>query len=115
MALYRQLPRHAHGQSTQLLREKTVLPTASCRVKWWLSLAFYAKAMRTPWRLDCLDEDSAFVGIGYSLEGPALHKRHVLLGCSHIYSAGGEGLQFRLGRIEDPIIRGRNPLMSIGD
>jgi hypothetical protein len=71
--------------------------------------------MRTPWRLDCLDEDSAFVGIGYSLEGPALHKRHVLLGCSHIYSARGEGLQFRLGRIEHPIIRGRNPFMSLDD
>ena len=104
-----------NGQSTQLLREKTVLPTASCRVKWWLSLAFYAKAMRTPWRLDCLDEDSAFVGIGYSLEGPALRKRHVLLGCSHIYSARGEGLQFRLGRIEHPVIRGRNPFMSLDD
>jgi hypothetical protein len=104
-----------NGQSTQLLREKTVVPTASCRVKWWLSLAFYAKAMRTPWRLDCIDEDSAFVGIGYSLDGPALHKQHVLLGCSHIYSARGEGLQFRLGRIEHPIIRGRNPFMSIDD
>jgi hypothetical protein len=104
-----------NGQSTQFLREKTVAPTASCRVKWWLSLALYAKAMRTPWRLDCLDEDSAFVGIGYSLDSHALNKQHVLLGCSHIYSARGEGLQFRLGRIEHPIIRGRNPFMSLDD
>lgn len=104
-----------NGQSTQFLREKTVVPNASCRVKWWLSLALYAKAMRTPWRLDCLDEDSAFVGIGYSLDPHALDKRHILLGCSHIYSARGEGLQFRLGRIEHPIIRGRNPYMSLDD
>jgi hypothetical protein len=104
-----------NGQSTQFLREKTVVPLASCRVKWWLSLALYAKAMRTPWRLDCLDEDSAFVGIGYSMDGHALNNQHILLGCSHIYSARGEGLQFRLGRIENPIIRGRNPYMSLDD
>ena len=103
------------GQSTQFLREKTVVPIASCRVKWWLSLALYAKAMRTPWRLDCVDEDSAFVGIGYSQEGHALNNQHILLGCSHIYSARGEGLQFRLGRIENPIIHGRNPYMSLDD
>ena len=104
-----------NGQSTQFLREKTVVPNPSCRVEWWLSLALYAKAMRTPWRLDCMDEDSAFVGIGYSMDAHALNKQHILLGCSHIYSAQGEGLQFRLGRIEHPIIRGRNPYMSLDD
>lgn len=104
-----------NGQSTQFLREKTVVPNVSCRVKWWLSLAFYAKTMRTPWRLECLDEDSAFVGIGYSYDAYAPKTSQILLGCSHIYSARGEGLQFRLGRIENPIIRGRNPYMSLDD
>lgn len=86
-----------------------------CRVRWWLSLALYAKALRTPWRLDCLDDETAFVGIGYSIDSLANLGNHVLLGCSHIYSARGEGLQFRLGRIENPIIRGRNPFMSEDD
>jgi len=104
-----------NGQSTQLLREKTVVPKPSCRVQWWLSLAFYAKTMRTPWRLECLDDDSAFVGIGYSYDAHAPKTSQILLGCSHIYSARGEGLQFRLGRIENPIIRGRNPYMSLDD
>jgi hypothetical protein len=104
-----------NGQSTQFLREIKVVPTPSCRVKWWLSLALYAKAMRTPWRLDCLDEDSAFVGIGYSIDSHASTSNQILLGCSHIYSARGEGLQFRLGRIEHPIIRNRNPYMSLDD
>jgi hypothetical protein len=71
--------------------------------------------MRTPWRLDCLEDDSAFVGIGYSVDSGASPKEHVLLGCSHIYSARGEGLQFRLGRIENAVMRGRNPFMSIHD
>lgn len=104
-----------HGQSTQFIREKTTITSQPCRVRWWLSLALYAKALRTPWRLDCLDDETAFVGIGYSIDSGAARGSHVLLGCSHIYNARGEGLQFRLGRIENPIIRGRNPFMSADD
>lgn len=104
-----------HGQSTQFIREKTVVSNQHCRVRWWVSLALYAKALRTPWRLESLDDETAFVGIGYSLDSGARLGKHVLLGCSHLYNARGEGLQFRLGRIEDPIIRGRNPFMSADD
>lgn len=104
-----------HGQSTQFIRERTTVSPQPCRIRWWLSLALYAKALRTPWRLDCLDNDTAFVGIGYSLDNSAAPGSHVLLGCSHLYNARGEGLQFRLGRIENPIIRGKNPFMSLDD
>ena len=104
-----------HGQSTQFIRQKTTITPQPCRVRWWLSLALYAKALRTPWRLDCLDDETAFVGIGYSFDQDAALGSHVLLGCSHLYNARGEGLQFRLGRIENPIIRGRNPFMSADD
>jgi hypothetical protein len=104
-----------HGQSTQFIREKTIISPQPCRVRWWLSLALYAKALRTPWRLDCLDDETAFVGIGYSIDSGAALGNHVLLGCSHLYNARGEGLQFRLGRIEAPILRGRNPFMSVDD
>lgn len=104
-----------HGQSTQFIRQKTTITPQPTRVRWWLSLALYAKALRTPWRLDCLDDETAFVGIGYSLDPDAPRGNHVLLGCSHLYNARGEGLQFRLGRIENPIVRGRNPFMSLDD
>jgi hypothetical protein len=104
-----------HGQSTQFVREETVMNQYTCRVRWWLSLALYVKAMRTPWRLDAFDDNTAFVGIGYSLDGDARKGNHVLLGCSHLYSSRGEGLQFRLGRIENPVMRGRNPFMSEDD
>lgn len=103
------------GQSTQFIRERTTVNPQPCRVRWWLSLALYAKALRTPWRLDCLDDETAFVGIGYSIDSAATRGSHILLGCSHLYSARGEGLQFRLGRIENPIIRGKNPFMSEDD
>lgn len=104
-----------HGQSTQFIRENTTRPIQPCRVRWWLSLALYAKSSRTPWRLDCLDDETAFVGIGYSIDASAHSGQHVLLGCSHLYNARGEGLQFRLGRIESPILRGKNAFMSLDD
>jgi hypothetical protein len=71
--------------------------------------------MRTPWVLESLDEDTAFVGIGFSVDPTKQRGRHVVLGCSHIYSATGEGLQYRLSKVEQPkIIRG-NPFMSEDD
>jgi hypothetical protein len=103
------------GQSTQFLREKTLNTSQACRIRWWLSLAAYAKGMRTPWRIDALDDDTAFVGIGYSIDHSTQHSGHILLGCSHLYSARGEGLQFRLGRIENPIYRNKKPFMSFDD
>jgi NAD-dependent SIR2 family protein deacetylase len=103
------------GLSTQFVREETTQNVQACRVRWWISLALYSKALRTPWRLDCVDDETAYVGIGYSIDQEATIGNHVLLGCSHLYSSRGEGLQFRLGRIENPIIRGRHPFMSEDD
>ena len=103
------------GIATQFLNENTLLDTHQCRIWWWLSLALYVKGMRTPWLLDNLAKDTAFVGLGFSIDSNALHGEHIVLGCSHIYNAKGEGLQYRLSKIENPIIRRGNPFMSIDD
>lgn len=103
------------GISTQFLEEKTIKNADQCSVWWWLSLALYVKSMRTPWVLESLDPDTAFVGLGFSIDPAAKRGQHVILGCSHIYSSRGEGLQFRLSKVENPIFRGRNPFMSEED
>lgn len=103
------------GCSTQFLEEDTLTSSQQCRVRWWLSLATYAKGMRTPWALTGLDKDSAYVGLGYSLRHHAEGGGHVVLGCSHLYSPSGHGLQFRLSKIENPIMRRKNPFMSFDD
>lgn len=103
------------GSATQFLTEDTLSDSQQCRVWWWLSLALYVKGMRTPWVLDGLDEDTAYVGLGFSLDRNAEKGAHVVLGCSHIYSARGEGLQYRLSKVEDPLIRRGNPFMSKDD
>jgi hypothetical protein len=103
------------GIATQFLNEDTFADGYQCRVWWWLSLALYVKAMRTPWVLSTLAENTAFVGLGFSIDHSAERGKHVVLGCSHIYSGKGEGLQYRLSKIEDPIIKGKNAFMSKED
>ncbi len=103
------------GIATQFLEEDTFDSQQPCRVWWWLSVAIYAKAMRTPWVLKSLDSDTAFVGLGYAVERAVPGQQNIILGCSHLYNAQGEGLQFRLTKVEDPIMRGRNPHMSYDD
>jgi hypothetical protein len=103
------------GIGTQFLDQSTLADEAQCRVWWWLSLAFYVKSMRTPWVLDGLDENTAFVGLGFSVNRAADKGQHVVLGCSHIYSARGVGLQYRLSKIENPVIIAGNPFLSRDD
>jgi hypothetical protein len=103
------------GIATQFLDQDTLGYQDKCRVWWWLSVAIYAKAMRTPWVLDGLDPDTAFVGLGYAIDQQAAKGKHIVLGCSHLYNAQGQGLQFRLSRIENPIISGGNPFLSFQD
>ena len=103
------------GIATQFFDEETIGGQYQCRVFWWLSLALYVKSMRTPWVLDSLDADTAFIGLGFSINPVAVRGEHITLGCSHIYSSRGEGLQYRLSKIESPLIRGKNAFMSRDD
>ena len=103
------------GIGTQFLDQSTLSDQLQCRVWWWLSLAFYVKALRTPWVLDDLDKDSAYVGIGMSYDPAQAHGKKVVMGCSHIYSSRGEGLQYRLSQVENPVFYGKNPFLSRDD
>ena len=103
------------GIATQFLTQDTLSDTQQCRVWWWLSLALYVKGMRTPWVLEGLDRDTAYAGLGFSVDRGAERGAQIVLGCSHIYSPQGEGLQYRLSKIENPIFRRKNPFMSEDD
>ncbi|WP_413670081.1 SIR2 family protein [Mucilaginibacter sp. Mucisp86] len=97
---------------TQFIQESTLADTLLCQVNWWLSLSFYVKAQRTPWVLNGLEANTAFVGIGYSINRQA-GKNKVVLGCSHIYNSYGQGLKYRLSKVEDCYFdRKNNPYLS---
>lgn len=101
--------------ATQFLREDTFIDNLYCQVNWWLSLSFYVKSQRTPWVLQGLDQHTAFVGIGYSVKRKA-KDNHVALGCSHIYNAYGQGLKYRLTKVEDcKFDKKNNPYLSYSE
>lgn len=90
--------------TSQIIREKTVIDTAlECQINWWLSLSYFVKSFRTPWVIENTDKTTAFAGIGYSVESKKDAKGHIILGCSHIYSSNGEGLKYKLTKVNDKI------------
>lgn len=101
--------------ATQFIQESTLIDPLVCQVNWWLSLSFYVKAQRTPWVLNGLESNTAFVGIGYSVNRRK-DKNKVVLGCSHIYNSFGQGLKYKLSRVEDCYIdKQNNPFLSYQD
>ncbi len=103
------------GIATQFIQEDTLIDPLVCQVNWYLSLAFYVKALRTPWILTGLEPKTAFVGIGYSVNH-RLSKDRVVLGCSHIYNSSGQGLKYKLSRVEECYVdRQNNPFLSYND
>lgn len=102
------------GVRTQLIRESTVRKQQRAEVLWWLSLALYAKSLRTPWLLAKRDEDAAYVGIGYAMNRSDPN-RPIVLGCSHVFQASGMGLRFQLTHVKDPVFMRRKPYLNRDD
>ena len=104
------------GVATQFLRERTTRKSYRTEIMWWLALSFYVKSGRTPWMLKTIDSNTAFVGLGFSIDPVAPRGRHVLLGCSHIYNAQGLGLNYRLSTLANSRMGHRNnPFLSRED
>ena len=102
-----------HSFTTQIIEEKTLSDPMVCEICWWLSLALFVKAMRIPWALASLDSDTAYAGIGYSVKTNGKGKVDIVLGCSHIYNAKGQGLRYKLSKVEQPQFDGKkNPYLT---
>ena len=99
--------------ATQFIREKTLSSTLTCQIMWSLSLAVYVKSGRLPWVLsDNQNSDIAYAGIGYSVKMDKNHTEFVV-GCSHVYSAKGEGLKYKISRLDDfKLDKKGNPYLS---
>ena len=102
------------GVSTQFLREETFAKAQQCEVLWWLAQSLYVKTLRTPYVLATQDTRTVFVGIGYGMKADR-NEGGVVLGCSHLYDAAGQGLRYVLSRIDQPVWRNRNPYLTRDD
>lgn len=103
------------GITTQLIREETIRSPLKCQIYWWLSLSFYVKALRTPWILNSQNQNTAFAGIGYSVTKTDNNAK-IVVGCSHLYNSNGEGLKYRLSKVDDFYLdKQSNPFLSYND
>lgn len=102
--------------ATQFIKEETLQDSLQCQINWWLSLSYFVKSLRTPWVLDSLDKETAFAGVGYSVTKKN-DSTDIILGCSHIYNSKGEGLKYRLSKVEDKLVWDRmdRPHLSYKD
>lgn len=98
--------------ATQFVREKTLESDMECQIMWALSLAIYVKSCRIPWTISGINNDTAFAGIGYSVNHSSTSS-HTIVGCSHIYSSDGQGVKYKLSKINDVTLdRKANPYLS---
>ena len=103
------------GISTQLIREETISDPLKCQICWWLSLSFYVKSLRTPWILNNSENTTAFAGIGYCLTKKG-EKIDIVIGCSHIYNSKGQGLKYKLSKVNEFYLdKQANPFLSYED
>lgn len=102
----------SRGITTQLIREETLNDKLKCQIYWWLSLSFYVKSLRTPWLLHGQEKNTAYAGIGYSISRRE-DKSEIVIGCSHIYDSNGQGLKYRLSKIDNYFLDNQNnPYLS---
>lgn len=98
--------------ATQFIREKTPESDLRCQIMWALSLALYVKSCRIPWIISGLRQDTAFAGIGYSLNKSSTGT-DTIVGCSHIYSADGQGLKYKLSKLNEVVLdHKQNPFLT---
>ena len=98
--------------ATQFIRKKTIGSDFHCQIMWALSLAIYVKSGRIPWTISGLQPDTAFAGIGYSLMNCS-NGNNIVVGCSHVYSSDGQGMKYKLSKIQDVTFdKKKNPYLS---
>lgn len=100
--------------ATQFIREKTIESDMHCQIMWAIALALYVKSGRIPWTISGIQKDTAFAGIGYSVQ-KSPNGTNIVVGCSHIYSHDGQGMKYKLSKIEEEAVvfdRKKNPYLT---
>lgn len=82
------------GVPTQVIWEDKALTFPhQCSLAWRLSMALYAKAGGTPWRLHrSSDADVAYIGLSYAIRGGTADG--FVTCCSQVFDADGGGMDF---------------------
>ena len=109
------------GIPTQVINDKSLKFGNWGARAWRLSVALYAKAGGTPWKLapiEGIPEDTAYIGLAYAIRRSS-DEAHYVTCCSQVFDMEGGGMQFIAFEANDAIAdeaeARRNPFLSQAD
>lgn len=98
----------------QIVRDDKALSYA-CRasVAWRLGIALYCKAAGVPWKLLDTDEETASIGLSYTLRSTdGTSRTEYVTCCSQAFDSEGAGLEFLTYSTDQFVMGGENPYLS---
>lgn len=96
----------------QIVLQSSLTQACRANVMWGLSVALYAKANGTPWKLVGLNNDEAFIGISYAMKSAPDGTLYSTC-CSQIFDPDGTGFRFVAYDTKDFNLDDRkNPFLS---
>ena len=100
-----------HHIKVQIVEDKSIVDNQKLKVTWGLSTGIFAKANGELWRPRYFDDETAFIGISYSM----LSTGEYYVGCSQLFDSCGNGMQLIINQLKDPKVIRKNPYMSKED
>lgn len=100
-----------HHIKVQFVEDRSIEDNQKLKVTWGLSTGIYAKANGELWRPRYFDDETAFIGISYSM----LKEGGYYVGCSQLFDSCGNGMRLIINQLKDPHVIRKNPYMSKED